>query len=394
MRVLFPIIPGHGHFFPTIPLARALTAAGHDVEFATSKSYGPTIEQYGFKSVPVGIDYTQGSVEWDDSDTEPVEKIMFVTGPPVMLEDLTEYMSSEPPDVVLVDPTESGSMVAAEASGIPWGSVVPGRRTGFFPGFVPFEPSERDDSFYFVIRKTYDDMRESVGLEHLELLPGEFGYDRYFSLCMAPESFNTWPLPAQHHTSHPLRPEVHSSESDDAWLEELPPDVPVVAVSFGTLFGSSELYTEAARALVGLDAHIVVATSYDVDVEHDRLTKVRWVSMDRLMERADVSVHHAGWGSTVAALATGTPSVTVPIGADQFTNTQGFKNTGAGVPVDKARIADDLSGAVERVLSHHIYRLNAERLQAEIDSMPSASEVVPLVERLAEEGVIMNKDES
>lgn len=76
MKVLFPIIPGHGHFFPTLPLAIALKSAGHDVSFATSASYGPTIEEHGFKSVPVGIDYTQGSVEWEDSDTTPVEKIM------------------------------------------------------------------------------------------------------------------------------------------------------------------------------------------------------------------------------------------------------------------------------------------------------------------------------
>lgn len=394
MKVLFAIIPGHGHFFPYIPLANALKEAGHVVEFATSKSYGPTIEDYGFTAIPAGIDYTQGSVEWDDADTDPIEKLMFVDGPPVMFQDLMDLFADNPVDVVLVDPTEAGSIVAAEASQIPFGGIVPGRRNGFVPGMVPFDPAERPGSFVYVGRQTYDELRAEAGLDPMDLLLGEYGYDRTFSLCMAPESFNGWPLPAQHHTSHSLRPEVHRSDSDDSWLDDLPTDLPVVAVSFGTLFGSSELYTDAARALLDLDAHVVVATSYDVDVEHERLTKVKWVSMDRLMDRADISVHHAGWGSTVAALATGTPSVVVPIGADQFTNAQGFKNTGAGRVVARDRIADDLANAVSKVLGSDVYRINAQRIKAEIDAMPSAAEVVPLVERLAEDGIVMNKSGS
>ncbi len=252
-------------------------------------------------SVPVGIDYNQGSVEWDDSDTAPVEKIMFVDGPPVMLQDLMDLLSVDPVDVVLVDPTEAGSMVAAEARGVSWGAVVPGRRSGFVPGFVPFDPAERPGSFHFLGRQTYDTLREIAGLEPLELLLGEYGYDRTFSLCMAPESFNGWPLPAQHHTSHPLRPEVHKSDSDDEWLDELPDDLQLVALSFGTLFGSPELYTEATSAALETGAYVVVSTSYELDIEHDRLAKTSWVSMDRLMDRADLSVHHAGWGSTIAA---------------------------------------------------------------------------------------------
>jgi UDP:flavonoid glycosyltransferase YjiC (YdhE family) len=33
------------------------------------------------------------------------------------------------------------------------------------------------------------------------------------------------------------------------------------------------------------------------------------------MDRSDVLVHHGGWGSTIAALATGTPAVVIPLGA-------------------------------------------------------------------------------
>lgn len=391
LRVLFSIIPGHGHFFPTLPLAKALMDSGHEVLYATSESYGPTIRDHGYESIGVGIDYTQGSVEWEDSDATPVEEIMFIKGPPVVLADLREYLASESIDVVLVDPTESGSMVAADVSGVYWGAVVPGRRTGFMPGFVPFRPGERANSLYSTARRTYDEMRTSVGLEPVELLPGEYGYDRNFSLCMAPESINGWPLPAQHHTSHPLRPEVHSSDSVDSWIDELPDDAPIVAVSFGTLFGSTDLYTDAVRSILSSGVRVVVSTSYDLDVEDDRLVKTKWVSMDRLLSRADLFVHHAGWGSTIAALATGTPSVAVPIGADQFVNSQSIKNTGAGLIVPRGDVLDSLGTTVDEVLGDQLYALNAQRIKAEIDAMPSAHECVPLVEELAAKGFVFNK---
>lgn len=144
-------------------------------------------------------------------------------------------------------------------------------------------------------------------------------------------------------------------------------------------------------SVLNTGSHVVVSTSYEIDIEHDRLTKTRWVSMDRLMARADVSVHHAGWGSTVAALATGTPSVTVPLGADQFGNSQAMKNTGAGVSVQRDRVSEDMAAAGQTVLDGEIYRLNAERVRTEIDAMPSAEDCIPLVEELAEKGVVFNK---
>jgi UDP:flavonoid glycosyltransferase YjiC (YdhE family) len=230
-------------------------------------------------------------------------------------------------------------------------------------------------------------------LEPVEYLSGELPYDRTFSLCMAPPSFNGWPLTVQHHTSHPLRPQIHASDSEDDWLHDLP-DEPLVAISLGTLWGTPALYETAARAALKSGARVVVATGLEVDVEHRRLTKVAWVSMDNLMARADVLVHHGGWGSTVAALASGTASVVIPMGADQFWNAQGIANTGAGVVAQKADAAETLQALIEESLGNPLYRLNAERLRSEIDAMPAPAEVVPLIERLAEDEVVFNKEAS
>ena len=57
MRVLFTTLPGAGPFHPLVPLARALGEAGHEVAFATSRSYCPTVEGAGLRCFPAGYDW-------------------------------------------------------------------------------------------------------------------------------------------------------------------------------------------------------------------------------------------------------------------------------------------------------------------------------------------------
>lgn len=373
-----------------IPLARALVAAGHQVTFCTSPSYGDVVRANGFASLAVGPDYTQASAKGDASDPEVtrdrVVKMMFMDAPPLVLDSLLERFDIEQPDVMLVDPVEGGAMVAAEAADIPWGAVVNAVRPARLPGRLPFDLDERDALFEEWIDGPTARIRERAGLDPLRLLLGEEPFDRTLALSMAPPSLDAWPTGWQSHTSHPLRPEIHRSDSDDGWLESLPEDRPIVSVTLGTLFGSIELYTAVIEAVLGTGARVVAATGLDLDITHPRLTTTAWVSMDRLMERSDVVVHHGGWGSTVAGLATGTPAVVMPLGADQPWQAARLASVGAAVQVDPHRIAEELPAAIESVIDEPVYGMNARRLQQEIMAMPAAPEVVLLIERLAEDG--------
>jgi hypothetical protein len=63
MRVLFTTHPGEGHFHPQVPLARALSAAGHEVAFACSPSFRPTIGPVGFRCFPAGLDWLEPDMD-------------------------------------------------------------------------------------------------------------------------------------------------------------------------------------------------------------------------------------------------------------------------------------------------------------------------------------------
>lgn len=390
MKVWFSIVPGHGHLYPLLPLANALRAGGHDVTFCTSAAFSHVIAQFGFGTIAVGPDYTQQSAKGDavtpDEVNRTVARKMFVEAPPQVLSDLMGRLAHNRPDVMLLDPWERAGFVAAEAAGVPHGAVILGVRTGTLLGQLPFDIGERDRLYAEQVTKPDERLRDIAGIGPHDRWRGEARYDRTLALDMAPPSLQPWPHTWNSHTSHPLRPETHVSGGDHSWLTALEPATPTIAISFGTLFGTPELYERSAAAALAVGAQVIVVSNLAIPLHHERLVTVPWASLDVLLARTDVFVHHGGWGTTIAALSTGTPSVIVPLGSDQFLNAVRVCATGAGVTVSSDSGVEDLAAAIRRTLVEEAFALNAIRLRTEIEAMPPAAEVVGLVERLAANG--------
>ena len=394
MRVWMSIVPGHGHFFPMVPLARALERAGHEVTFCTSESYAETVVDHGFAALGVGLDYTQGGARGEATEPEHVDSVvahkMFVEAPPLILDDLLVRFETERPDVMLFDPWERGGIVAAEAASIPFGAVVNAIRTGLLLGRLPFDQGERMRMIQERLVQPEQDLRRQAGLDEHGRLLGESAFDSTLVLDMVPTSLAPWPRQWASHVWHPLRPETHESGGDHDWVDSL--EGPVVSISLGTLFGNPGLYERVTRAALDVGASVVAVTRFDLGIEHDALTQVSWASMDRLLPKTDVFVHHGGWGSTISGLASGTPAVVLPLGSDQFNNAARLASVGGGLTVDHRRIEADLTTAIGKALEDPVYRLNAQRIGAEIAAMPGPDDVVPLVERLASDGLALRSD--
>ena len=62
MRFLFTTHPLPSHFFPMVPLARALEQAGHTVAVATPRGFHSALEGLGFEALAAGPD-------WDNDPT-------------------------------------------------------------------------------------------------------------------------------------------------------------------------------------------------------------------------------------------------------------------------------------------------------------------------------------
>ena len=57
MRALLTVHPADGHLHPLVPVARALSDAGHDVAVASSASFRPEVESFGLEHLDAGLDW-------------------------------------------------------------------------------------------------------------------------------------------------------------------------------------------------------------------------------------------------------------------------------------------------------------------------------------------------
>jgi UDP:flavonoid glycosyltransferase YjiC (YdhE family) len=131
---------------------------------------------------------------------------------------------------------------------------------------------------------------------------------------------------------------------------------------------------------------VTVGPTGDVDAfgpqpEHVRIE--RYVPQAELLPRCSAVVSHAGSGTLLGSLALGIPQVCLPQAADQFRNAEACVGAGAGVALIGAEATTDaIEAALRQVLTDEDMRYNAQRVAAEIETMPSADEVAAIIEHL------------
>jgi hypothetical protein len=66
VRALFTVHPSVGHLHPLVPVARALSDAGHDVAVCSSASFRPAVEAFGLTHMDAGLDWLMSDQStWD-----------------------------------------------------------------------------------------------------------------------------------------------------------------------------------------------------------------------------------------------------------------------------------------------------------------------------------------
>jgi len=169
--------------------------------------------------------------------------------------------------------------------------------------------------------------------------------------------------------------------------EDAPSARPLVAVTLGTVipfvFGLKPLRAvmHAARSV---DANFVVVhgTTHtrDLGTLPSNVETVSWIPIDRLLSGCCATVHHGGFGTTMASLSHGVPQMMLPLGADHFCNAELVTRQGAGVRATPESLDAD---ALRHLLNDQTLRQSAFSLQREIAHMPPPSDVVSRLVDLA-----------
>ncbi|MDQ4125935.1 MAG: glycosyltransferase [Actinomycetota bacterium] len=376
MRIVFSARPAFGHVFPLVPLARAAQECGHDVTFASGKTFLPKLAGWGFEVDEVGLGIEQGFAEASQAYPELLNPerpefggAMFVD---VLgrrsLADMTDVVRERRPDLVVYEGTDVGAAVAAAAAGIP----VACHALSLWMG--PFREALRD---------RIPGLWEAAGApERVDVTVGDTYLDLWPGSMQAPDAFS------QTNRHQPIRPIPWGDPSSaiPGWLDEV--RGPLVFVSLGTVFWGKDLLPKLVDALSALDVDALVLAGADASPEEvpqtDRVRVEGFVDQPAMLRRADAVVHHGGAGTLLGALTNGIPAVVLPEGADRPFTAASLEQSGAALKLDpREASAADIAAAVERILEERTFRENAERIRGEIEAMPSPAEVVEHLESLA-----------
>jgi UDP:flavonoid glycosyltransferase YjiC (YdhE family) len=388
MRFLFCSLPAHGHAYPLIPTALAAREAGHEVLFATGKTFCENIRAFGLDAVDAGITISEGLVVANegpyDRRTVTCERETLLRAqtfgavlPRIFLEELTPVLRGWRPDLVVHDPANFGASLAAHRCGV--GAVCHGY------GLVV---DENDAA----IGECLSRFTERVGL------PWAGGFARRGSdpyLDVYPVSLQG----PQHVTTAPRFPQrsvaVDAPDSPTEPVRRLGArrgGSTLVYLTLGTGFGTASVLRQALDGLLPLGVDVVVSAGPTVDVRElgpvpDNVMLFDWVPQAAVLRRADLAVHHGGSGTTLAVLSAGLPQLIVPQGADQFVNTEAVVDGGAGLCLPPSDFSADAVGTYVRwLMDDTAVRTRTGEVAAEMAAMPSPAENLPVLEELAASG--------
>lgn len=386
-RFLFVVPPLTGHVNPTVGVAEALHARGHEVAWVAHPGKVRPLLPEGATlfalddHVPADL-LEQGTARaravrgaeafkflWED---------FFLPLARAMRPGVETAARAYRPDVLVVDQQALAGAVEARRLGLPWATFAT-TSAGVVDPLAGLP----------LVRAWLDERLDGLAREAgLALAPGE-PLDRSPHLVVA---FTTEALvgPAERFPAHYafVGPSLRGRpETVPFPWEALRDDVRRVLVSLGTVNaeGGERFYRVVVEAFTDAPFQVVLAAPPELVPPAPANFIVRpFVPQLALLPRMHAVVCHAGHNTTCEALAHGLPLVVAPIKDDQPIVAQQVEAAGAGVRVRYGRVkAAELRAVTLRVLLNPAYASAAARVRASFEAAGGAARAASLLETLA-----------
>jgi UDP:flavonoid glycosyltransferase YjiC (YdhE family) len=377
VRALFTTNPLMGHVHPLVPVARAMSRAGHEVSWATSPAGVALIEGYGYRALPVGpgadvlraqiAPVVAGVMDLPPRQRRPRMFSQFGVQASLRREDLGAVVDRLQPDVIVHEVAELAGAPIAAARELPHVTV----------GFSDFLSEAVLAAAVATAAPAWTD-------EGLEVRTDLALYD-YLYLHPLPEALGAR-APSQRVRRHrPLGFDGRDGDDPPDWAERLGIDRPAVYVTFGTVVGAMAPWQEILTAVGGLDIDVVATLGEGVDPQKlsapPNVRLETFIPQSFLLGRVAAVVSHAGAGTSLTAAARGVPQLCVPISADQWENADMISSAGAGLTLEEdQRSAGDVHSALQRLLDEDDLAACAQRVAAAIDELPHPDTFVTEIE--------------
>ncbi len=372
MRVICTAVPGSGLFLPTVPLAWALRAAGHEVLLlnngvgarAANAAGLPVVDPLPerdlwaeFMAVVAGR-----SAENDQRRTAGGGQARggaFGWFGEQMIDGMLSVARAFRPDLVLSTLEQGAGPLLAADLGVPL--VEQGIRIG----------SGGDDEHATMFRGLIADhmapTRDRLGIG--EAAPRAATLDVRPPSLGATESDTRWLMRYVPYNESRIVP---------AWVTR-PAERPRICVTLGTvvpLMGGLEVLRDMLTELSTLDAEILLALG-DIDLAElgelpAGVRPLGWMPLAALLPTCTAILHHGGSATVATPMVYGVPQVALPRGADQPRNAALIADSGVGIVIEEAAQAGD---ALRTLLDDPSFTRRAEALRDEIAAQPSPARI-------------------
>lgn len=376
MRLLFASTAGAGHITPLIAWIELVAARGHEVLVVGPPELGGMVGrrwpfQAGQAPDPAVAPDMSGLVTTTHDEAAPfmISEVFVRHNSGALLATMRRCIEEWRPDLVLRDPAEFASALAATAAGVPQVRVGHGLARG-------------EQSMLGHAAAVLEEMHPGTGA----------AVARSPYLTLWPEEMD----PSPFESTVRYRDELEAGAPRGADGEP-----PLVYVTFGTVGPRMPqmlpVYHQALSAAGGLDARVLMTVGRDLDVGAlgpipSNVRVEPWVDQREVLLDAAAVLSHGGSGTTLGALATGCPQVLFPLFADQAANARAVQDAGLGValldtsPGGAAALrqpgdGDDaeMRSALEQVLSEPAYGATAARIADSVRRLPTRAGVLAQV---------------
>ncbi len=364
--ILVYTTPAAGHLFPIMDTLLDLRRRGHNVTVRTLSTHVSTVLDAGLaaKSIAAAIEERRMDDWRATTIVGSVSKSMrtFLDRARIEIDDVTEAIKTERPDLLLIDTNAWGARAAAERSGLPWAVWHPFPMPLSSPHTPPFGPGLtpangrtgriRDQALRPLVARLLNRpldplnrIRTSAGappLTHIDEL-----YTRPpLTLYLTAEPFE-YQRPDWPETVQLVGPGLWSPPSPKwpAWRQD---DRPIVLVTCSTEFQNDRRLLASALAAFGDDPNVQLVCSTGgidpsslplPDCAASGVVMERFLPHDLVLTQTAVVICHGGMGITQRSLAAGVPVVAVPFGRDQHEVARRVVESGAGVRLPPRRLS-------------------------------------------------------
>ncbi|HUZ29485.1 MAG TPA: nucleotide disphospho-sugar-binding domain-containing protein [Solirubrobacteraceae bacterium] len=391
LRIFLGAFGDPGHAFPMLALGERLAARGHQVTLETWERWREHVEA-GDMTFVAAPEYPVFPTR--ERPLLPYEAVLLATA------QTRPAVAASRPDVLVHDILTLAPALAAELEGVPAATLVPHVYPLGAPGFPPYAFGARlprtrlgrrawsalDPLLQAGLRRgrrELNDTRAQLGLPPVARLHGGLS-ERLVLVGTFPqlEYPRRWP----HHVNvvGPLlwEPPYHD-------VQPPPGDDPLVPLAPSTAQDPEHRLLRAAVSGLGGEPVRVLATWNRRPLDRPLAVPanarlVEWVSYSRTMPRCALVICHAGHGTLVRALASGSPVLAAPHAGDMAENAARADWAGVGVRLPWRLLSPTtLRLALRRALGEAELSERARDLAAWAAEHDGATRAAELVEALA-----------